>query len=437
MPNQHSRNSRWAQAQSGQAIVLIALVIVALIAILGLAVDGGGLYFLQRDAQNATDAAVIAAAYARCAANKLTSDPAAIAAMVQSAGEDAATRNGFTNGQGGRTVTIQNPAPDSSHPTDNRYVQVDITATKPSYFIQLVYKDPLKVSVRAIGYCQPPFDKSTVKAVMGMAHDDVCTNNVVKRTGSYADIQGGVTSNGDYSGGGGNDDNLSGGVSAATDVVLGPHTTYPDGYTDYRTDPKYIDDPLANVYPIDQFKPGGDYAVSAVSADGTINYYHDVYDGGTNPDTGKKYKFTGSGTWQPSGTLQGVYYVEGNVDLGVGPKFGPLGVTFVTAGTIDGKQLGDDTQAYSGPGASGLLFYSTYDAASPTCTGTAINATGSYAHWKGLIYAPNGQVNVSAANSVIYGYIVGYTVNLQGDYLQLIADPDLLPSIPPEVKVSS
>src|SRR3990172_7448497 len=55
-----------AQPEAGQAIVILALVMVALIGFLGLVVDGGGLLFLQRDAQNATDAAVIAATYARC-----------------------------------------------------------------------------------------------------------------------------------------------------------------------------------------------------------------------------------------------------------------------------------------------------------------------------------------------------------------------------------
>jgi len=54
------------RAESGQAIVLMALVMVALLGMLGLAIDGGGLYFLWRDAQNATDAAVLAASYARC-----------------------------------------------------------------------------------------------------------------------------------------------------------------------------------------------------------------------------------------------------------------------------------------------------------------------------------------------------------------------------------
>jgi len=59
---QLSRNPK----ESGQAIVLVALVMVALLAATGMAVDGGGLYFLYRDAQNATDSAALAAAYTLC-----------------------------------------------------------------------------------------------------------------------------------------------------------------------------------------------------------------------------------------------------------------------------------------------------------------------------------------------------------------------------------
>ncbi len=59
---QPSRNPK----ESGQAIVLVALLMVALLAGAGLAIDGGGLYFLYRDARNATDSAALAAAYTLC-----------------------------------------------------------------------------------------------------------------------------------------------------------------------------------------------------------------------------------------------------------------------------------------------------------------------------------------------------------------------------------
>jgi hypothetical protein len=61
-PAQISRNPK----DRGQAIVLVAFLMVALLAAAGMAVDGGGLYFLYRDAQNATDAAALAAAYTLC-----------------------------------------------------------------------------------------------------------------------------------------------------------------------------------------------------------------------------------------------------------------------------------------------------------------------------------------------------------------------------------
>src|SRR6266511_2913628 len=47
--------------QSGQAAIIIALSMVALIAIVGLAIDGGAAYQQRRIAQNSADAAALAA----------------------------------------------------------------------------------------------------------------------------------------------------------------------------------------------------------------------------------------------------------------------------------------------------------------------------------------------------------------------------------------
>ena len=48
--------------KKGQALVLVALILVALIALAGLAIDGGRLYALRRQVQNAADAAALAGA---------------------------------------------------------------------------------------------------------------------------------------------------------------------------------------------------------------------------------------------------------------------------------------------------------------------------------------------------------------------------------------
>ena len=53
----------WWQRQAGQAIVLIAVIMVVLIGFLGLAIDGGRAYLDRRELQAATDAAALAAAH--------------------------------------------------------------------------------------------------------------------------------------------------------------------------------------------------------------------------------------------------------------------------------------------------------------------------------------------------------------------------------------
>ena len=52
--------------EHGQSLIIVALIMVALIAMLAFALDGGNTYFQRRNAQNAADAAAIAGANAYC-----------------------------------------------------------------------------------------------------------------------------------------------------------------------------------------------------------------------------------------------------------------------------------------------------------------------------------------------------------------------------------
>ena len=139
-PILHNENQR------GQAIVLIAAVMVALIAALGLAIDGGGLFLLYRDVQNATDSAALTAAFALCAGEP-----------IQDSVENNARENGFENGVRG-TVTINNPPVAGTFAGNPNYVTVEIVAEKPSYFIQIVYPDVLTVRASTTSQCQPAND---------------------------------------------------------------------------------------------------------------------------------------------------------------------------------------------------------------------------------------------------------------------------------------
>src|ERR1700737_5294392 len=52
----------WVRKQSGQAVVLVAVAVLALTALLALALDGGGIYLDRRQMQNAADSAALAGA---------------------------------------------------------------------------------------------------------------------------------------------------------------------------------------------------------------------------------------------------------------------------------------------------------------------------------------------------------------------------------------
>jgi hypothetical protein len=165
--------------ESGQAIILIALMIVALAGITGLALDGGSMYFLHRDTQNAVDAAVLAATYAKCTTNNVASE-------IESAAVDALTANAFDDGINGVTTVITANYDPITHAaasppgTSTAYVKVTLTAFKPSYFIQLVYPEPLYVTTSGVGYCIPASDALIPHAaIVSLRPDSGSCNNSI------------------------------------------------------------------------------------------------------------------------------------------------------------------------------------------------------------------------------------------------------------------
>jgi uncharacterized membrane protein len=48
------------RSEEGQSLIVIAVVMIGLIALMGLAIDGGNLFLQRRNAQNAADAAALA-----------------------------------------------------------------------------------------------------------------------------------------------------------------------------------------------------------------------------------------------------------------------------------------------------------------------------------------------------------------------------------------
>jgi hypothetical protein len=119
---------RIRNGEAGQSIVLVAVALTVLIGILGLAVDMGYLRYVRRELQTAADAAAYAGAM------DITYG------TVSTAGQAAASENGFPNGANGVTVTINNPPQHgpysgASYPT---YVEAIVTQTTvPTFFSRI------------------------------------------------------------------------------------------------------------------------------------------------------------------------------------------------------------------------------------------------------------------------------------------------------------
>ncbi|MBW4439058.1 MAG: hypothetical protein KME04_18110 [Pleurocapsa minor GSE-CHR-MK-17-07R] len=392
--------------QSGQAIVFMALLMVALIAILGLAVDGGGLFFLYRDIQNATDAAVIAATYARCTSE----DPN----VVEFAGYQAAGRNGFDNNGTSNTVIVNNPPLAGAGVGDVDYVEVTITAQKPSYFIQVVYPGPLEVTSRAVGRCSEPFDPATVPALFGIS--DSC-QNTIDLTGSDWSVDSAVAmhSNNDIHVAGSDGAVIGGAVAVGgIDTSASSNTSFtPTAVADPDAT---LENPLATYFSVHEFGPNGRYWNDTDAPIRTII-------GPDNPDPDFR-----NGAWRPNGrTLEGLYYVEGDVVIN-NATIGARGITIAATGSVDFSS-GMNAYYY----VAGFLVIADE---TTNCGTDAIKISGSSIQWYGVFYAPNGGASVSGSDLNIIGAVVAKTVNFSASSTNMVYDPDLLDPIPAHVVVS-
>jgi Flp pilus assembly protein TadG len=132
---------RPAQVQRGQILVLFALGATAMIAMVGLVLDGGDTFAQRRMQQNGADVAAMAGAntYMNVPGTPATKRAAAVAA-AQAAG----TRNGYVHGTDATTVTVTVTLVSSG-----ATVTVDVTRPHQNNFARIVGFERWDVSVTA------------------------------------------------------------------------------------------------------------------------------------------------------------------------------------------------------------------------------------------------------------------------------------------------
>lgn len=140
------------KTQKGQALILIALAMVALVGLVALAIDGGNAFASRRQAQNASDAAALAAAYA--SVQGLSTSTAVTA---------AAQTNGYTH-DGSRTIittaTAAVPADKCPGGVGGTDYTVTIQSTTDTWFGGIVGQNSVTNKVSATARkCNFHYDK--------------------------------------------------------------------------------------------------------------------------------------------------------------------------------------------------------------------------------------------------------------------------------------
>ena len=142
-PGTWHHGPRTDRHERGQIIVIFALALVAMIAMVGLILDGGAAFAHRRDEQTASDLAALAGANAFLVNydQPLTRDAAAVAAALE-----AARVNGYEHGVGGVTVDV------AIDTTAGAQVTVDIDAPHENTFAKIVGMNSWQIATTATAH---------------------------------------------------------------------------------------------------------------------------------------------------------------------------------------------------------------------------------------------------------------------------------------------
>lgn len=162
-------------SERGQAIVLIVFAIFGLLAMAALAIDIGQLFAARRNAQNAADAAALAAAYDAAAGSKDADTALEVAYQM-------AQKNGFKQDDKTVWVRVNNPpvenegyCPDCgviSEEEGIKYYQVLITQRLNPIFSQFIFSGLKEFTVEAIAHSTEADDASAGNALFALSEKE-------------------------------------------------------------------------------------------------------------------------------------------------------------------------------------------------------------------------------------------------------------------------
>jgi Flp pilus assembly protein TadG len=399
--------------ESGQSLVMAAFAMTCLVGFVALAADVGTMFRERRLAQIAADSAAIAGAA------ELNFGDASTAAQA------AAVQNGFTNNTNGATVTV-NPGPASGpHAGNTAYVEVIVSQSQPTVFMNLFGRSAMTVSARAVATNSP--SSSGCIYTLGTSGSGITGSGGA----TLADPSCGIVIDSD----GGRALDLSGGASLNVQSIgvvghahlSGGATTNPSPVTGIVP----VSDPLTFLQQsAPSFNPATLSCAASVSVSGgrtqplapsgPVACYN-----GISATGGSTLNITNPGTIVVNGNLSlsggstanfgpGLYYITGQFSASGGDSTTGTGVTFFAAGPSGSINLSGGvnmnlTAPLSGPD-NGILFWQGHGDASPiTMSGGASSVV------QGIVYAPSASLTMSGgAGAQLYLAAVVNSINLSG-----------------------
>jgi hypothetical protein len=372
--------------ESGQTLVLASLGITVILGFLALSVDMGLMFCVQRSAQTAADSAAITGAL------EIRYDDVTTEAKADSA------RNGYTDGTGGVTVTVNNPPANGPHSGDAAYVEVIVAKTQHTIFMNLFNKGSMVVKARAV-------------ATMGTTQNCVYALNP---SGTDISISGGADVEmpscaiyGDSSGS--SDLNISGGSTldaAAIDLVgnysnSGGSVLTPTPTTGIAP----VSDPLAYLSP-PTYSPSS--CVANPNLSGGVRSTIGPSSGGTVCYNGLSVSGGATATLNP-----GLYIINGSFSISGGGSVSGSGVTFYLPVGASLSFSGGTVFTFTAPTTgtyNGILFYQSRS----NSTAESISG-GSSATLQGILYFPDANLNWSGGSRTgVYTSVVAGSLTFSG-----------------------
>jgi Putative Flp pilus-assembly TadE/G-like len=398
---------RFLKDEQGQASVLLAVCMVAVVGIAGLAVDVGHLRYAKRQLQTLADSAALAGAAELSYCNGTADCDAMQTAAQQTVAENGATLGTFlsqcSGSVSGLTLELNNGpcALGSSDPNqgDPGFVETVVTQSEPMYFAKILGLNTMTVSARAeakIGnspYCVIALGSAGltfqsngggITASCGLMVDSD-SNTAFQANGADVNAKE-ISVDGGYQ--------INGGTVSPTPTTGAPSLADP---LNYLTPPTSSGCTYTSVYSVNS----GNANLSAGTYCGGIQL-----NGGSlslNPGT---YILDGIGLQMNSGSISGngvtLYIAQG-------------GVQFNGANSVN--LVAPTTGTYAG-----ILFYQN----STDATAATING-GSGSAFQGALYFPDSTVQLNGSNIAAYTIVVSNSMQINGSDFNIGSDYSSLP----------